>query len=61
MFRQAQLIANKPSVEISKEVITTGRAQFLTADARLHPKSRIDLNEEAMNILEGKKRKSPLT
>ena len=29
----AEPIANKPSVEISKEVITTGPAQFLTVDA----------------------------
>lgn len=50
----AEPIANKPSVEISKEVITTGPAQFLTVDARLPPWSRIDLNEEAMNILEGR-------
>lgn len=39
---------------MSKEVITTGPARSLTADARLPPKSRIDLNEEAMNILEGR-------
>lgn len=31
----AEPIASKPSVEISKEVITTGPAQFLTVDARL--------------------------
>lgn len=49
----AEPIANEPSVEISKEVITTGPAQFLTVDARLPPQSRIDLNEEAMNILDG--------
>ena len=30
---QAEPIANKPSAEISKEVITTGPAQFLTVDA----------------------------
>lgn len=29
----AEPIASKPSVEISKEVITTGPAQFLTVDA----------------------------
>lgn len=29
----AEPIANKPFVEISKEVITTGPAQFLTVDA----------------------------
>lgn len=48
----AEPIAGKPSVEISKEVITTGPAQFLTVDARLPMYSWIDLNEEAMNILE---------
>lgn len=55
----AEPIANKPSVEISKEVITTGPAQFLTVDARLPPWSRIDLNEEAMNILEGRTPHTP--
>lgn len=33
----AEPIASRPSVEISKEVITTDPAQFLTVDARLPP------------------------
>ena len=48
---QAEHIANKPSVEISKEVITTGQAPFLTVHTWVPPYRRIDLNEEAMTIL----------